>query len=77
MQTLLITPKNQIALNKLNSLLKEMKDDFATQKVSEGDIYYPELDKKLKKARKNREQGKTTKLDTSSFENFLKSIQES
>jgi len=77
MESILITPKNEIALNSLKSLLKEMKGSFVSKKIAEEDVFYPELEKKIIRASKNKEQGKTIKLkDTDNIEDFWKQIRE-
>jgi|GEM_PF-5357810 len=74
MRSITITPKNKTALNQLNSFLEKMQDSFIREEIAENEKYYPELERKINQATKRRAEGKAVKLDTSSFDTFLKSI---
>jgi len=76
MEAILVKPKNQKELNFFKEFFNKVNADFSLQKenIPEGDIYYPELDKKIKKALQREKEGKAIMYDTSNFDNFLKSI---
>lgn len=61
MENLLVIPKNEKQLKLLKSLLEEMKIQFRTEKSD--DKFSPELDQKIKEARKEKEEGKLLTID--------------
>jgi len=77
METILVKPKNEKQQSVLISLFKEMKVSFkpVKEEVSEGDKFYPILEEKIIRARKNKEQGNTVTLKTTdSLDDFLEKI---
>jgi len=78
MEAILVKPKNQKELNFFKEFFNKVNADFSLQKekIPEGDIYYPELDKKIKKVLKREKEGKSVIYDTSNLDNFLKSIRD-
>jgi len=76
MDTIIIKPRTKKALETLQRLLDQNKNDFIVRReLPEEDIFYPELDKKIKKAVKNKERGETITLETTdSLDDFWEKI---
>jgi len=75
MESILITPKNEVALNSLKSLLKEMKGSFISKKIAEEDVFYPELEKINLQTEKDKQNGKLIELNTDNLDEFWKQVE--
>jgi len=78
MEAIIVRPKNQKELTFFKEFFKKVNANiqYKEEEVAEGDVYYPELDKKIKKALQREKEGKAITHDISSFDNFLKSVRE-
>jgi len=58
METIIVKPKTKKELNFLKEFFEKTNTHIEyKEEVNETDVYYPKLDKKIKKALKEREQG--------------------
>ncbi|MDN3579326.1 DUF2683 family protein [Mucilaginibacter flavus] len=62
METLIVLPKDKEQLVALKAIMKALKVDFKTEKVSE-QIYRAEFVAKIKKGEQDVKAGKTTKIE--------------
>jgi len=76
MEAIIVRPKNQKELSFFKEFFKKVNAEIQYKEEEEGNIYYPELDKKIKRALQREREGKVITHDVSSFDNFLKSVRE-
>jgi len=62
MENILVIPKDKKQSSLIKALLEEMKVKFVSEK-SENQIFSPELDKLIKQARKEKENGELTAVN--------------
>lgn len=62
MENILVVPKNEKQLNLVKAMLDEMKIEYRSGKSKEA-IFFPELEKRVKEARKEKQRGELLTID--------------
>ncbi|HBL32255.1 MAG TPA: hypothetical protein DDZ96_00360 [Porphyromonadaceae bacterium] len=63
MKTILVMPENERQLKLLKAMFEEMQIKYRSEKTGE-DLFYPELENKIKEARKEKEKGELLTIDS-------------